>query len=575
MTIFNTIMLVIVAIIPVTMLGYNLSNWILILLGVIFLFKSRPKSINKSFIIMTLSLTIWSIVSIIINGMKIDQIGSMSFYVIIPIYYLVFEAMSENIKNKDINITLIISAVVALGYIFYVGVYYGARVYGNLGYANSYALLMLIFININCTYNTEKFSKILNIIYIITILFTGSRTTLILLLINIVYIEFRTRKIVLSEAFIASLIVFTLIENIPIVGITILPVIFYLFWEFKGFKNKKISWVIMLLIIASFTIVSKINTFQRIENISISNGSFQERLLTFEDVIRNLNFVGHGINTFEYKQFKIQSGFYDIKYIHNSILHTSFELGIVGGIALIAIIVYGLIILLKKRKIDELVVLLIVFIHSLLDFDFAYSSIIILLLFVVVCRNKDVEVKENTKVRYKIILCCMIILSCTIIFNESILRTSYLAIMYEKFNISQIVTKINLFNDWRIYQSRSDSFIKDNNSNELEGKKLSTAKDALINGLNANKENIMLKWNLAYVYEKMNDSRAKGLRLELVKDEKYNFESYKEAYKYSNEDTGVYSKLNEIFKNAYNGRSFRTKYLKNQIKDSLEETLKM
>ncbi|GKX68379.1 O-antigen ligase family protein [Inconstantimicrobium mannanitabidum] len=575
MTIFNTIILVIVAVIPVTMLGYNLSNWILILLGVIFLCKNRPKSINKSFIIMTLSLVICSIVSIIINGMKIDQIGSMSFYVIIPIYYLVFKAMSENIKNKDINITLIISAVVALGYIFYVGVYYGARVYGNLGYANSYALLMLMFININCRYNTEKFSEILNIIYIITILFTGSRTTLILLLINIVYIEFRRREMVLSETFIASLIVFTLIENIPIVGITILPVIFYLFLEFKGFKNKKISWVIMLLIIASFTIVSKINTFQRIENISISNGSFQERLLTFEDVIRNLNFVGHGINTFEYKQFKIQSGFYDIKYIHNSILHTSFELGIVGGIALIVIIVYGSIILLKKRKIDELAVLLIVFIHSLLDFDFAYSSIIILLLFVVICRNKNVEVKEDTKVRYKIILCCMIILSCIIIFNESILRTSYLAIMYEKFNISQIVTNINLFNDWRIYQSRSDSFIKDINGNELERKKLLIAKDALINGLNANKENIMLKWNLAYVYEKMNDSRAKGLRLELVEDEKYNFESYKEAYKYSNEDKSVYFKLNEIFKNAYIGRSFRAKYIKNQIKDSLEETLKM
>lgn len=582
MAVFNTIMLVVVTIIPVTVLGYNLSNWILILVGFFYLCMNRKSliksSINKTFIIIALSLTTWSIISILTNGVKVDQIGAMSSYIIIPLYYVVFKAMSINMNDiemkKTVNITLIISAVVALGYILYLGVYYSARVYGNLGYANSYALLMIILININCKYNVDKFYKILNIIYITTILFTGSRTSLILLLINIVYLEFRRNKLLLSEAFIASLVIFTLIEGIPIVGITIMPIIFYMFFEFKGFKNRKVSWIIMLIVIAALTMVSKINTFQRIQNIGVSNGSLQERFLTFEDVIRNLNFCGNGINTFEYKQFKIQTGFYDIKYIHNSILHTSFELGIVGGAILLLILAYSLVILFKKRKYDELVLLLIVFSHSLLDFDFVYSSIIILLLFILVYKPKNIEVVEKYKLRYKVISACLIIFSCIIIFNESILRISYLAIMYEKFNISKTVTEINIFNDWRIYQSRSDSFVKDS-SNESNEKRFVIAKEALLNGLRANKENVMLKWNLAYIYEKVNDPMAKDLRLQLVEDEKYNFQSYKEAYKYNNEDKSIYFKLNEILKGAYSNRSFRTKYLKNQIKDSLEDTLKV
>ncbi|MBL4932633.1 O-antigen ligase family protein [Clostridium paridis] len=572
----NTIIMVLISIIPVTILGDNLSNWIIILLGIFYLLKNKPVLIYKKVLLVSLGLLGWSVISILIYGIKIDQIASMGTYIVIPLYYLVFKSMYTitGIKEmkKMINITVIATAVVALGYILYLGIYYNVRVYGNLGYANSYALLILILLNINCKFNENKYGKVINVIYMLTILYTGSRTTLILLVVNILYIEFRRYKHVLFETFIVSLLLFVMLEYVPILGIVALPLILYLFYEFKGFNKSKILCGISIILITSFTLFLKVNTFERIGNISSSNGSLQERLLTFSDVIKNLKLFGYGIGTFQYKQFKIQSGFYDIKYIHNSILHTSFELGIVGGILLAVIIIMSLIKLYKNRDFDKVFLLLIIVIHSMMDFDFIYSPIIILLLFTLTYDNK-VLVKERYSFKYKIPIILLIFISTGVIFNETILRVSYLSVLYENFNISKKISEINLFHDWRIYQIRSDSFIKNTHS-EFSEKDLKTSEEALINGLKAHEENVLIKWNLAYVYEKLNNSKGKELRIQLVHEEKYNSQSYKEAYKYIKHDEKILPILNKIYSEANGNRSFRTKYLKNQLGATLEDTLK-
>ena len=107
-------------------------------------------------------------------------------------------------------------------------------------------------------------------------------------------------------------------------------------------------------------------------------------------------------------------------------------------------------------------------------------------------------------------------------------------------------------------------------------------KDILDEGYNISKDNLILKWNLAYVYEKLGEEKeALTMRMELLQDEKYYFEAYKEICKYG-EDTRILSdeerknllsEIENVHELAIKNLNPKAKYLKNQLKSELKDTL--
>lgn len=90
---------------------------------------------------------------------------------------------------------------------------------------------------------------------------------------------------------------------------------------------------------------------------------------------------------FKYKSYNTASAFYDVKYIHNSILQIFYDFGIITRILFISILIYILFYILnhKHKNTLPLIILYITLItHSLMDFDFSFCSITILLMLILV-----------------------------------------------------------------------------------------------------------------------------------------------------------------------------------------------
>ena len=73
------------------------------------------------------------------------------------------------IIRLNINLKYIVLSVgiLAIYYILVQGIYYNIRIYGNVGYANSYALLLLIGIYFNRIREEDKFVDILEMIFML------------------------------------------------------------------------------------------------------------------------------------------------------------------------------------------------------------------------------------------------------------------------------------------------------------------------------------------------------------------------------------------------------------------------
>jgi len=107
-------------------------------------------------------------------------------------------------------------------------------------------------------------------------------------------------------------------------------------------------------------------------------------------------------------------------------------------------------------------------------------------------------------------------------------------------------------------------------------------KNSLEQGNNASQNNLILKWNLAYVYEKLGEEKeGLTIRKELMQDEKYYFEAYKELYKYVNDNSNLSEDdrdklimdIEDAHGVAVKNLNPKAKYLKNQLKSELRDTL--
>ncbi len=227
------------------------------------------------------------------------------------------------------------------------------RLQGTFFYANSYGLFLLIgtfVLFCNEKYSWKDYAMLL--ILFIGIILTNSRAIIIL---------------------------------------TVATLIITLFFNKQNLKSKIIIATCFVLLFVGIYAFSKIE--KRINADMANSSEFITRLLYYKDAFQMIkeNPFGYGYEGWYYKQSEIQTGVYDTKYVHNSLLQVSLDVGILPTILLIILLASTF--FSKRQNYFSRIIMILIIGHSLIDIDLEYIYFILLL--VPFIEFKYAEIKLN------------------------------------------------------------------------------------------------------------------------------------------------------------------------------------
>lgn len=591
MRISNLVFLLMLVIFPYNLTGFNFGNLVIIFISLLYLLLVKKIEVNKKILILAIIYFIIGFLSLLLSSKSINSISGLSTYLSPLVFYLIWKNTLNNELEERSKVIRQIGYIITISCSIYVLIQCGIknlRVYGNISYANTYALILLIGIYINSINIYSKYRNLSEIILLIGIFSTGSRTTIVYLAAFIIFRsiinkEITVRETVLNLSF--SIIAFILIDNYFAVALFILPIVFIIGRSLYNRKINKKLIIIPIIISGLFLFISQNYILDRLSNIGLKQGTLQERFIIYEDTAKLIieNPLGYGINTYENKILDNQSAYYGVKYPHNSLLQIGFEVGIIGIICFILLFSTCLLNMIKNNKFREgEFIFTIVFLHSLLDFDFSFVLIIALWMLIFVInedkdrRNIHIEFNKVAKGGYAI----FIVLISIILYQETVIWAGTIANKSGKFELAYNISKFSLLQEERvdnvIIDSKIGLYSLNNNSEELI---------KIVDILGDYKDNIRLKWKLAYVYSELRD-KNKSIETfeEILNHQPYYFEVYKEYYNFLNKyfdetNDNLYSDKIEDIKNKFyqslNTLNPRSKYIKNQLPNKFEEVLKM
>lgn len=580
-----------VLLIPYNLLSDSVCGALLSIIGCIFLFKNRAElKVNKYVFFSILILNIIAVISFMFCKDINLFFDGFFLYLNVFIFYLVF----ANLDNtKLLNAFVYITSICALVFIIFQALILNKRVDGNFSYANTYGLLLLIGLYINELKKKDKFYSIIQWMLIFGILFTESRNTFIYLIIfvAICYImELRGKKedkIIIN--FFTSILLYISIKYLGLGMIFVMPIfyiILYYIYSKLSFKIK--NYMSILLVISLFSVFfimlfTKSGPNVRINNITLSTGTFQERLIYYEDTAKHImkNPLGSGINSFVYKQYKNQSAFYDVKYIHNSLLQICYDLGVLGLLPFLFIFAYSIFAILKfetgEAKIFKLILIVTIYLHSLLDFDFSFPTIFITVMMIInsSCKVRDLKIKNPFK--FAVLGFTILIASYVCLINAfTLLGDAYVK---KDMNKSLYLYKLNkdiTFNNPDVYVSIAQIY----NENNILQKCLDNLKLAQ----QINPDDPRIKTNIAFTYEKLGDTYNTIKYFDSVLEyQKYYPEIYKKYYFYL---SSIYDKtkdynykikiddLKRIYYKNLKSLNKRALFLENQMNSNFNSIIK-
>ena len=181
-------------------------------------------------------------------------------------------------------------------------------------------------------------------------------------------------------------------------------------------KNKNRTLLIVCIIFALTTIMiiwatNDSSAVSRITKISFTESTFIGRLLYAKDALPLLlkHPLGLGFKGYYYMENMIQTGLYYVVYLHNDLLQIGLDIGWIPMFIYLYAIIKTL--LDKSVGFTKKMIVAVVFIHGLFDFDLAYTSILLILLLIMT----DVKLLDKSfKVSVKAAFIPMIVvmLSC-------------------------------------------------------------------------------------------------------------------------------------------------------------------
>lgn len=570
--IFLYIMTAIIFLAPYKYMNQDNVNGILILIIAAFsVFTLKKIKGNKTYLISVSILGIVAIVSLIKTSLTIDSLQGVAIYISLIILYLIFSYF----KDDEEKLLKILTYTIAIGSIFYIvlqgaiskgGILEG-RIDGNIGYANSYALVMIIALYFNRIRERDSLKEILDIVFVLGLLFTGSRNSLLYLVIFLIIDIFIYRRenkkwnFIFVFNMLISTAMYLLIEKLGLAIALVLPILIIIYYYLINDKYMKIINIITAIAVPISIIVvifTNSNLINRLSSMSINSPEFQLRIGYLEDVIRYVskNPFGGGINTYMYNQGSFQTGFYDVRYVHNAFGQALYDMGWIGLISFILVFIVGLIVILNgshKRKLYYIALYLTIYCHSLLDFNFAYMFTIVTIAFIVgVAGKENIDLELNTK-----FICIPVTVIALYISTLSIMNFSAQMLFengYYKGTISvgnimkNITVGDNIGAEFQ-FKGYVGLYSLDNDTENIE-KGIEVIEDRI----NLKNRQIYICGDLAMAYGELNDADKASYYYEKnLKLQKYNlnvYENYCNMLKKVGENTGVNydDKCNEIMR---------------------------
>ena len=550
----------------------NMNGMLFGIIAAFFICVLQSLKLNKRYGILLVIMVITSILSLTLTSLTVESLQGLSLYLSTFLLYFIF----VEFKAKEEELLKIITYVMAVNSVVYIiiqGAFYNGgilegRIDGNVGYANTYALIMLIALYFNNIREKDSLKGILDLLFIQSILFTGSRNTLLYLgifaLVDIGNKKVKTGKISLLMIFncILGEFIYFLISKLRLGGVLIVPIILIVYFFYIEEKNRRIINLLTLIavpvgILGVFFMES--NLASRIAEASLNSNELQLRFGYLEDVISYVlkNPLGGGLNTYMYNQGAFQTGFYDIRYVHNSFGQALYDMGFVGLIAFTALFIGGLLTIIKgdnKNKFLYLFLYLTIYMHSILDFDFAYL-VIFTVISMIAAFSGEIDINfENKILSLKVIagFLGLYVFSTTTVYyiaNKELSNGYYTRAIKEAEVLSKITIEDNS-SRLLIFDGMKSLYYDTGNIEYLK-----SAAKLLEESEGRNRKSYVYS-KLAFAYEELGDidksSEYYEKNLDIQKHTKYIYDSYCNMLTRAEELNGIdYSNKKDEIMNRY------------------------
>lgn len=533
----KNIIFLLLLILPYSLITPEVGGAISVTFGLVYIISKKMSNfkINKTIFRLITSITLLALFDIF----KFDLMSSIAgifLYLSLLVYYLIFTNMDQKQKNIIINNSKIFILIYTAIAIIIEGVILRVRVDGLMEYANTFSLILLVFLYLNRInpFNKNNLNTVYEITLMTGILFSQSRGTFIYLIIYIIYISFiKKDKTCIKNLLIALLIYFSFASK-NIIIIILMPMVIYLILIFEKYLFVLLSIAISLLAILQN---KKIADTIRIFKINITSPNLQVRFIYYIDSIKAIikKPFGYGIGSFVYLQKLQQSYNYNIRYIHNGFLQIAYDLGVVALVLFIILIVYLFISLNKlniKHKDIYTMILITIILHSMLDFNFSFSEVMIILSYILSLIKADKEIKINYKL-LPIIVAVSIYVSTQFILLKS---TDYIKNNALSKKLLSISEKMAFNKDAKVYLKLAEiSFINEENKNQKQ------TVDYLEQGYKINPYDYKFISILAVVNENIDEEESikyydKLLEIDRFNDKVYQrYKQYLKQISYKNE----------------------------------------
>lgn len=220
--------------------------------------------------------------------------------------------------------------------------------------------------------------------------FQYSNTYALLLLIGLILIFFRGKRTI--RDYIEILILFSCILLCGSRSVMVFAAASIIILAI----TKRMSWRILLIIVGAAVIVGILGgtmlelDVQRLWKLSLNSSTLNGRFLYWRDGFVELfkHPFGLGYMGYFFLQPQFQTGNYVTKYVHNDILQSGLDGGLIAIAALCVVIIYG--IFCKSNRGRNRFILTILALHAVFDFDLQYSFMFCILL---MCMNTDTAKK--------------------------------------------------------------------------------------------------------------------------------------------------------------------------------------
>ncbi|MCH5267983.1 MAG: O-antigen ligase family protein [Lachnospiraceae bacterium] len=185
-------------------------------------------------------------------------------------------------------------------------------------------------------------------------------------------------------------------------------------------RNKKLAcgiFAFALLLIIYIYIKGDITNVGRITTFSLTDSTLLGRFLYAKDALGLLLKHPFGMGHFGYYYMEngIQSGVYSVQYVHNDWLQIGLDIGLFPMLLYFISIIYCL--FSKELKHHEKIILSVIFLHGLLDFDSAYGAIQCIVFIImhnktITWRDKQIEAICIKRNQWSLLFSAFFIIGC-------------------------------------------------------------------------------------------------------------------------------------------------------------------